>query len=87
VFDAGYTFANAWEVGVNWRYDFGENEPTRAGLSLGYVNECVDVEFSLSRRYTSASSLEAATEFGLTASLAGFGAGRDGRSQTRTCNS
>lgn len=87
VFDAGYTFANAWEAGVNWRYDVGENEPTRAGLSLGYVNECVDVEFSLSRRYTSASSLEAATEFGLTVSLAGFGAGRDGRSQTRTCNS
>lgn len=85
VLDAAYDLTDSWEAGVNWRYDVGENEPTRAGLALGYVNECVDVEFSLSRRYTSSATLEASTEFGFTVSLAGFGASREGRSQTRTC--
>jgi LPS-assembly protein len=51
-FDAGYRFDSDWTAGVNWRYDFAEAEPTRAGLRLGYENECVDVEFSVSRRYT-----------------------------------
>ena len=83
--EAEYTLASAWQAGVNWRYDFAEGGPTRAGLSLGYVNECVDVEFSLSRRYTTSTSLDPATEFGLTVALNGFGATREGRSQTRVC--
>jgi LPS-assembly protein len=83
--DAGYRFGNDWDAGVNWRYDFAAAEPTRAGLSLGYETECIDMEVSVSRRYTTSASLEAATEFGLTVSLNGFGAGREGRSRARTC--
>lgn len=83
--DAGYRFDSDWTAGVNWRYDFAESEPTRAGLSLGYENECVDVEMSVLRRYTTSSTLEATTEFGLTVSLSGFGATREGRSRSRGC--
>ena len=46
-FDAGYRFDSDWIAGVNWRYDFAEAEPTRAGLRLGYENECVDVELAV----------------------------------------
>ena len=84
-FDAGYQFDNDWTAGVDWRYDFAEGEPTRASLSLGYVNECVDVEFSVSRRYTTTATLDPATEFGLTVALNGFGATREGRSRARSC--
>jgi LPS-assembly protein len=84
-FDAGYRFDSDWTAGVNWRYDFAEAEPTRAGLSLGYENECVDVELSVSRRYTTTATLEPATEFGLTVALNGFGATREGRSRARGC--
>jgi LPS-assembly protein len=85
-FDAGYRFDSDWTAGVNWRYDFVESEPTRAGLSLGYENECVDVELSVSRRYTTSATLEPTTEFGLTVALNGFGASREGRSRNRGCH-
>jgi len=84
-FDAGYDFANAWGASANWRYDFVANNPTRAGLTLNYATECVDVEFSVARRYTSTTTLNPATTVGLTVSLNGFGATRDGRSQARSC--
>ncbi|GAA5068419.1 LPS assembly protein LptD [Roseibacterium beibuensis] len=83
--DASYRIDDFWQAGVDWRYDFVEDEPTRTGLSIGYQNECVDVEFTMSRRYTTASDLEPATSFGLTVSLSGFGATREGRSQARAC--
>ncbi len=85
-FDAAYDFDNAWGAQVDWRYDFEANEPTRAGLAVTYATECVDVEFSLSRRFTTSATLDAATEFGLTVALNGFGATRDGRSYDRTCH-
>jgi LPS-assembly protein len=83
--DAGYRFDSDWTAGVNWRYDFAESEPTRAGLSLGYETECIDMEFTVSRRYTTSTTLEPATEFGVTVGLNGFGAAREGRSRSRTC--
>ncbi|MGI3185032.1 LPS-assembly protein LptD [Nioella aestuarii] len=85
-FDASYDFDNAWAAAVDWRYDFEANEPTRAGLSLTYATECVDVEFSLSRRFTTSATLPSATDIGLTVALNGFGASRDGRSYDRSCH-
>ncbi|TBX28168.1 LPS-assembly protein LptD [Nioella sediminis] len=85
-FDASYDFDNAWAATVDWRYDFEANEPTRAGLSLIYATECVDVEFSLSRRFTTSATLPSATDIGLTVALNGFGASRDGRSYDRSCH-
>ncbi len=85
VFDGTYGLSSGWDAGVNFRYDFLDNEATRAGLSLGFTNECVDMEFSVSRRYTTSTTVEPATSFGLTVSLAGFGAGREGRSASRSC--
>jgi LPS-assembly protein len=84
-FDASYEFDNAWAATVDWRYDFEASEPTRAGLSLIYATECVDVEFSLSRRFTTSATLPSATDIGLTVALNGFGASRDGRSYDRSC--
>jgi LPS-assembly protein len=83
--DASYDIWRDWEANATWRYDFVEDAPTRAGLALTYQNECVDMEFSVSRRYTTSATVVPATEFGLTISLNGFGAGRQGRSHDRSC--
>lgn len=83
--EAGYDFGSGWRSQADWRYDFAANESTRAGLNLSYATECVDVEFSLSRRFTSSSTVEPSTEFGLSVALNGFGASRDGRSRDRVC--
>jgi LPS-assembly protein len=85
-FDARYGFAPDWQAGVDWRYDFVENAATRAGLAVNYANECVDVEFSLSRRFTTSATVTPATELGLTISLNGFGTTREGRRQDRSCH-
>ena len=84
-FDAAYNFDNPWEASVDWRYDFEANEPTRAGLAVAFATECIAVEFSLSRRFTTSATLDPATEFGLTVALNGFGASRDGRQFARSC--
>lgn len=82
---AQYDISSGWLASANWRYDMVADTPTRAGLAVSYINECIDVEFSVERRYTASATLEPATEFGLTVALNGFGAQRSGRSHTRSC--
>ncbi len=82
--NAGYRFDSDWTAGLNWRYDFAESEPRRAGLRLGFENECVDMEFTVSSRFTSNETLAASTEFGFTVGLNGIG-GREGRNRARAC--
>ena len=84
-FEAEYGLTSGWEAGVDWRYDFMEGAPSSARLSLGYENECIDMEFFVSRRYTESSSVDPSSRIGFTVSLAGFGAGREGRSISRSC--
>ncbi|MBF9030076.1 LPS assembly protein LptD [Rhodobacterales bacterium HKCCE3408] len=84
--EGGYDFGGGWSADADWRYDFAANDSTRAGLGVAYATECIDVEFSVSRRFTSSANLAPATEFGLTVALNGFGAGRSGRSQNRVCH-
>lgn len=83
--DTDYEISQGWVASADWRYDFVDDAATRAGLALAYTNECVDMEFSVSRRYTTSTTVTPATEFGLTVSLNGFGAQRSGRSHTRSC--
>ncbi|MBF9036151.1 LPS assembly protein LptD [Rhodobacterales bacterium HKCCE2091] len=82
----GYDFGRGWSGEAAWRYDFAADETTRGALGIGYETECIDVEFSLSRRFTSSATVAPATEFGLTVALNGFGANRSGRSQNRVCH-
>ncbi|MEM1273637.1 MAG: LPS assembly protein LptD [Pseudomonadota bacterium] len=81
----GYDFGNGWLGAAEWRYDFAENESTRAQLGLSYATECVDVEFSLSRRFTSSATVSTSTSVGLRVALNGLGANREGRSRDRVC--
>lgn len=85
VMDADYRFRSNWTGKLNWRYDFVADRAAKAGIGLEYRNECVTMDLSLSRRFTSSTSVRPTTNFGLQVSLNGFGTGADGSSYQRTC--
>jgi LPS-assembly protein len=45
----------------------------KAALDLNFQNECLLVDLSVSRRYTSSTSVKPSTDFGLSVELLGFG--------------
>ncbi|MEM1076318.1 MAG: LPS assembly protein LptD [Pseudomonadota bacterium] len=83
--DGRYNVSDSWVANADWRYDMVENRSSTAGLSLVYFNECVEVDFSVRRRYTSSSSLEPSTSFGLTIGLRGFSARTSEQTTTKSC--
>jgi LPS-assembly protein len=74
-FEGYYKISDGWTGKASGRYDFETSRATRAGLGLEYKNECVVVDLSLSRRFTSSTSVQPTTDFGLSVELAGFGGG------------
>ncbi|MGC9371177.1 MAG: LPS-assembly protein LptD [Paracoccaceae bacterium] len=86
VLDAGYRFRNNWIGKADWRYDFVADRAAYAGVGLEYRNECVTLDLSLSRRFTSSTSVRPTTDFGLQISLNGFGTGGDASAYRRTCS-
>jgi len=81
---ASYRFRDNWTGRAKWRYDFVNNEPLSTGLGLVYSNECISVDLSVSRRFTSTTNSDAQTSAGLMVSLAGFGA-RGDATRARRC--
>ncbi|MGR3804572.1 LPS-assembly protein LptD [Marinibacterium profundimaris] len=71
--DGAYDIDRHWTASANWRYDINDTRPTNAGIGLGYRNECVEIELTVDRRYTSSTTVEPSTIFGFTISLRGFG--------------
>lgn len=74
-FDAYYKLSEGWTSKASGRYDFAAGRASQAGFGLEYKSECVLVDLSLSRRFTSSSSVEPTTDFGLSVELIGFGSG------------
>ncbi len=83
--DAGYRFNDTWSMGLDARYDVISNGPSETGLEIGWQNECVTVDFSVSRRFTTSTTLDASTDFGLSVGLNGFSAGRTVDSSAHRC--
>ncbi|WP_374426492.1 LPS-assembly protein LptD [Tabrizicola sp.] len=83
-FDARRKINPNWTAKVSGRYDFEGDQGTLAGLGLEFLNECVRFDVSLSRRFTSSTSVSPTTDFGLSLDLVGFGSGVTG-GPARTC--
>ncbi|MBA86023.1 MAG: organic solvent tolerance protein [Rhodobacteraceae bacterium] len=83
--DGYHRFSRHWSGTANWRYDVADRRATEAALGLRYMNECIEVNMSLSRRFTSSTIVDPSTNFGFTVGLRGFSAGSNDRSYTRTC--
>ena len=82
--DARQRVTPNWTAKVSGRYDFVADRGTVAGLGLEFLNECVRFDVSLSRRFTSSTSVNPTTDFGLSLDLVGFGGGVTG-GPARTC--
>jgi LPS-assembly protein len=76
-FDTSYGFASGWTANLSGRYDLEADRGTIAGLGLAYKNECIVVDVSLSRRFTSSTSVQPTTDFSLSVDLIGFGGGTE----------
>ncbi len=70
---AGWQIADGWWASAETRYDFTDNRAQKAELGLQYRNECITVEMSVERRFTSSDELNAETSFDLGIRLGGFG--------------
>ncbi|GAB4386284.1 LPS-assembly protein LptD [Albidovulum sp.] len=84
-FDAGFDLSQHWRGALSGRYDFEARQATRVGLGLTYRNECASIDFSVSRRFTSSTTVSPSTDFNLSVQLSGFGSGNDGRAYRRSC--
>ena len=84
--DASFQLTPNWSVSAAGRYDISADELARAGFGVGYRNECVTVDLSVSRRYTIIETVEPATEFGLSINLTGFSAGGSNGGPTGRCH-
>lgn len=83
--DTEYKFDETWTFGADARYDVASDDLSRAGLQVGWQNECVSVDFSVSRRFTSSTIVQPSTDFGLSVELKGFSAGRAASAPTHRC--
>ncbi len=83
--DGLYRFSRHWAGTANMRYDVTVDHAAEAGLGLQYRNECVKLDLSLSRRFTSSTILSPSTEMSLTVGLLGFNASSRDNSYTRQC--
>jgi len=81
--DGRYDLTRHWQSTFGARYDFQAKRPTEATFGLTYQNECIRVDLSLSRRFTSSTSVEPTTDIGFSVGLNGFG--NDGRDYGRSC--
>ena len=84
--DGAYDLNDVWTASANWRYDTADTRAATAGLGLIYQNECVAVDLSLNRRYTSTTSVEPSTNFGFTIALKGFSASNGTERYVRSCS-
>jgi LPS-assembly protein len=84
--DGSYRLSRHWTGSAEWRYDVASDRSVRAGVGVTYTNECVEVDLSASRRFTSSTILEPSTDVSLTIGLRGFATRTRDDSYVRTCN-
>jgi LPS-assembly protein len=84
-FDSGWQIADGWSGTFNSRYDFTADRAAQAGLGLTYTTDCAVFDLSLSRRFTSSTSVDPSTDVSFSVELSGFGTGSDGRPYRKSC--
>jgi LPS-assembly protein len=74
VFDGRVALGQAgWQARLSNRYDLEAHRASNAGLGLVFRNECLLVDLSLSRRFTSSTSVRPTTDLSVSVELLGFG--------------
>lgn len=82
VLDGRFAIGQAgWQARLMNRYDLKADRASNAGLGLSFRNECLSVDLSLSRRFTSSTSVKPTTDFSVSLELLGFGGAAPGPSR------
>ncbi|MEP3686806.1 MAG: LPS assembly protein LptD [Sulfitobacter dubius] len=84
-FDGSFSINSQWQASADWRFDLADERAATAGLGLSYNNECVQVDLSVSRSYSSSTSVEPSTDFGFNIGLRGFAANTGTERYVRSC--
>tara|TARA_R110002110_G_scaffold52857_6_gene153329 strand:+ start:1544 stop:3703 length:2160 start_codon:yes stop_codon:yes gene_type:complete len=83
--DGMYDINREWSAGADYRFDIADDRSATAGLGLTYRNECVTVDLSVNRRYSSSTSIEPSTNIGFNIGLRGFAASTGKERYVRSC--
>lgn len=75
VLGGSYQINPWWQASASGRYDFEGDSYRSADFGLTYRNECLNVDLSLSRRFTTSTSVKPGTTVDLSVELLGFGGG------------
>lgn len=74
--DAGVKINETWSFTADGRYNVAIDRPVSAALGVKWRNECVTIDVSASRSYSSSSNVEPTTTYGISGSVNGFSTGR-----------
>ncbi|MGJ5620660.1 LPS-assembly protein LptD [Sulfitobacter sp. MF3-043] len=83
--DGLYKISSAWSASADYRFDIADDRSATAGFGLTYNNECVTVDLSVNRRYSSSTSVEPSTNIGFNIGLRGFAASTGKERYVRSC--
>lgn len=85
VFDSRVALGQAgWTAKLSNRFDLVAERASKAAVGLSFRNECLSVDLSLSRRFTSSTSVSPTTDFAVSLELLGFG-GSTPAGEARQC--
>lgn len=82
---SNYALNENWTLSNSLLYDLVSDKTAQAGLGLKYQNECVDIDFSVSRRFTATGTSKPSTTYEMTVDLLGFSTGGRSGVVTRSC--
>ncbi len=85
-FDARYALTSNWTGMASTRYDVEADRANRAAIGVEFRNECLRMDLSLSRRFTTSTSVSPTTDIGFSVDLLGFG-GSAKAGPARACRS
>ena len=71
--DGSHSLGRNWTGRISGRYDMEADRLNRGDLGLEFRNECLRVDLSLSRRFTTSTSVKPTTNVGVSVDLLGFG--------------
>ena len=70
-----YNFSTNWQSSSEFQLDSAVGRLSTLNFGLNYENECIKIDLSASRRFSTSATLNDKTEFGLTIELLGFSSG------------
>lgn len=82
--DFAHSFASGWRTSIGWEYDISQAGFVSANTGLEYRNECLSVNFTMSRDFVTATNPTASNSYNLRVELLGLGGSASGNS-ARTC--